>query len=78
MQAHLSNGAKFRAKRTERHPRLLRSPSLWLLVEAILEEVEAVVVGEVVQVVVGLSAAVVGVHPEAVQLLAQTILPWPA
>jgi len=74
----LSNGAKFRAKRTESHPRPLRFPNLQLLVEAILVEVEAVVVGEVVQDAVGLSAGVVEVHPEAVQLLARTILPRPA
>jgi len=50
----LSLGAKSRAKRTKRHPCLLRPPKLQFLPEATLVEVEAVVVGGVVQDVVGL------------------------
>ena len=66
-QALLRRGAKSRAKRTKRLPRLPRSPRLQFRPEATLVEVEAVVVGAVVQDVVGLSPGVAGVLLEAVQ-----------
>ena len=76
LQALLSSGAKSRAKRTKRFPCLLRPPRLRFPPEATLVEVGVVVVGAVVQDVVGLSPGVVGVLLEAVQqtvmLLAQT------